>query len=203
MHKLYFSLSILIITALLAGCAASANAQADQVKALNAISESAATDPPEKSGPTDSAQSEAVRKDSVASCPITVPQNPPFVPPSPYDSMGFEGEFWYGSDSLWTAVRQNGVWAALPHNPEGYTQKVFWWRDGYVWTEEPEPDLIVTGERLDAPAPPLKASEATNASASDIGSAMLVGIDLPTLGCWKITGKYGDAELSFVVWVAP
>jgi hypothetical protein len=32
---------------------------------------------------------------------------------------------------------------------------------------------------------------------------MLVGIDLPTLGCWKITGKYADAELSFVVWVAP
>jgi len=100
MHKLYFSLSILIITALLAGCAASANAQADQVKALKAISESAATDPPEKPAPTDSAQSEALPKDSAASCPITVPQNPPFVPPSPYDSMGFEGEFWYGSDAL-------------------------------------------------------------------------------------------------------
>jgi len=28
-------------------------------------------------------------------------------------------------------------------------------------------------------------------------------VDLPTLGCWKITGKYSDAELSFVVWVAP
>jgi hypothetical protein len=63
--------------------------------------------------------------------------------------------------------------------------------------------LIVTGERLDASAPLLVASRATNAYADDIDSAMLVGVDLPTLGCWKITGKYADAELSFVVWVAP
>jgi asparagine N-glycosylation enzyme membrane subunit Stt3 len=79
---------------------------------------------------------------------------------------------------------------------------VFWWRDGYVWTEEPEPALSVTAERLDAPAPVLHGSKATNAYASDIGSAMLVGVDFPTLGCWKITGKYKEAELSFVVWVA-
>jgi hypothetical protein len=32
---------------------------------------------------------------------------------------------------------------------------------------------------------------------------MLVGVDFPTLGCWKITGKYAGAELSFVIWVAP
>jgi hypothetical protein len=56
---------------------------------------------------------------------------------------------------------------------------------------------------LDAPAPPLIGSKGTNAYAGDIGSAMLVGVDFPTLGCWKITGQYADAELSFVVWVAP
>ena len=98
---------------------------------------------------------------------------------------------------------ENGVWAALPHNPEGYTQKLFWWRDGYSWTEEPEPQLTVTGRRLDAPAPPLIVSEATNAYAPDIQSAMLVGVDFPTLGCWEISGRYGDSELSFVVFVAP
>ncbi len=151
----------------------------------------------------ETATSEVIPHDPPASCPITVPQDPPFTPPAPYDSLGFEGEFWYGSSSLWTAVRQDGIWEALPHNPEGYTQKVFWWRDGYIWSQEPQPALKVTGERLDAPAPPLHVSEATNASASDIGSAMLVGVDIPTLGCWKITGKYADVELSFVVWVAP
>jgi hypothetical protein len=200
MQRLYFLLAILILAALLSGCAPQVAAKSENVKALE---NPTATNLPEKSTPLNRATPETVPHDPAANCPITVPQNPPFVPPAPYDSMGFEGEFWYGSDSLWTAIRQNGIWEALPHNPEGYTQKVFWWRDGYVWNEEPEPELTVTGERLDAQAAPLRASKATNASASDIGSAMLVGVDLPTLGCWKITGNYGKAELSFVVWVAP
>ena len=191
MQRLYFFLSISILTVFLAGCAPQATARAEAFKAH------------ENSSPIDTATSEVVPHDPPVSCPITVPQDPPFMPPAPYDALGFKGEFWYGSSSLWTAVRENGIWEALPHTPKGYTQKLFWWRDGYSWTEEPQPALTVTGERLDAPAPPLQASEATNASASDIGSAMLVGIDFPTLGCWKVTGKYADAEISFVVWVAP
>jgi hypothetical protein len=191
MQRFYFFISTIIFVPLLVGCAPKVAPQPEDVKAL------------ENPTPIDAATFEVVPHDPPASCPITVPQNPPFVPPAPYDSLGFEGEFWYGFNSLWTAVRENGTWEALPHNPEGYTQKVFWWRDGYVWTEEPEPDLIVTAERLDAPVPPVHASKATNAFASDIGSAMLVGVDFPTLGCWKIMGKYGDAEVSFVVWVAP
>jgi hypothetical protein len=31
---------------------------------------------------------------------------------------------------------------------------------------------------------------------------MVVGINLPTLGCWEITGHYEGDELTFVVWVA-
>ncbi len=200
MQRLYPLFLGLIMASLLAGCAPKAAIQPENIKSLE---NPTPTDLPEKSAPIDTATTEGVPHDPPPSFPITVPQNPPFVPPSPYDSMGFKGEFWYGSNSLWTAVRQNGIWEALPHNPEGYTQKVFWWRDGYVWTEEPQPALTVTGERLDAPAPPLHASEATNAYAGDIGSAMMVGVDMPTLGCWKITGKYADTELSFVVWVAP
>ena len=137
------------------------------------------------------------------SCHVTQPPNLPFIPPSPYSPNALWNDFWYGTDSLWTAVPRNGVWSALPHNPEGYTQKVFWWRKGYSWKEEPEPPLSVTGRRLDAPAPSLNVSRATNAFAEDIGSAMLVGVDFPTLGCWEITGRYTGTELSFVVWVAP
>lgn len=200
MLRRYFFLSILMITALLAGCAPMAVAQAADVRALE---NSTSTELTEKATSIPAMEEEVVPRDPPPSCPVTTPQDPPFIPPSPYDSLGFEGNFWYGSNSLWTAVRQDGIWEGLPHNPSGYTQKVFWWREGYVWTEEPEPDLIVTGERLDAPAPALIASMGTNAYASDIGSAMLVGVDFPTLGCWKITGQYADAKLSFVVWVAP
>jgi hypothetical protein len=30
---------------------------------------------------------------------------------------------------------------------------------------------------------------------------MVVGIFIPTVGCWKIKGRYNGAELSYVVWV--
>jgi len=191
-YKPYIFFSITVLASLITGCAGNAIAQANEVTPTSA---------PDKVEPT--AVPEVISKDPPASCPVTVPQNPAFVPSAPYDVLSSKGYFWFGSDSLWTAVPQSGVWAGLPHNPGGYTQKVFWWRDGYVWNEEPEPNLIVTGERLDAEAPPLNVSRATNAYAGDIGSAMLVGVDFPTLGCWKITGKYQDAELSFVIWVAP
>jgi hypothetical protein len=62
---------------------------------------------------------------------------------------------------------------------------------------------MVTAERIDGKAPRGESSEATNASSGDIGVAMLVGVNLPTPGCWKITGNYKEEKLSFVVWVAP
>jgi hypothetical protein len=190
-----FVLSILLTAVLISGCSTGAANDLEKY--------TMPTVTPADDSLTETVQSKNTASSPPSSCPVTVPQDPPFVPPSPYDRLGFDGEFWYGSNSLWTAVRQNGTWEALPHNPEGYTQKVFWWREGYSAGQEPEPELAVTAERLDAQAPSIQGSKATNASASDIGSAMLVGVDLPTLGCWKITGKYGDTELSFVVWVAP
>jgi hypothetical protein len=136
-------------------------------------------------------------------CPVTKPPEPPFVPPAPYPRSPSGDNFWYGTESLWAALPASGVWQALPHNPTGYTQKLFWWRKGYSWTEEPEPELTVSGRRLDEAAPPLLVSKATNAYAPDIQSAMLVGVDFPTVGCWEIIERYAEAELIFVVWVAP
>jgi hypothetical protein len=138
------------------------------------------------------------------SCPVTRPPEALFTPPAPYPSAPpGEQAFWYGTEALWTVVPETGVWSGLPDNPGGYTQKVLWWRKGYSWTAEPQPRLTVSGRRLDAPAPPLNVSRATNAFAEDIQSAMLVGVDFPTLGCWQIAGQYAGTELSFVVWVAP
>ncbi len=194
MQRLYSLLSILVLVSLLTGCAGVANAQSGEINAVDGIHTPTAV----------SEKSEVVPHDPPAICPVMVPQEPPFIAPEPYSPNAPSADwFWHGSNSLWTEIPQDGIWYGLPHNPEGYTQKVFWWREGYVWNEEPQPALTVTGERLDAAAPPLIVSRATNAYASDIGSAMLVGVDFPTLGCWKITGKYGKVELSFVVWVAP
>ncbi len=137
-------------------------------------------------------------------CAVTPPPQTPFVAPAPYHPHApWAGTSWYGTNRLWTVLPSEGVWSGLARNADGYGQKVFWWREGYSWTEDPTPQLTVTGRRLDAPAPPLHAHEATNAYAEDIGSAMLVGVSFPTLGCWEITGEVHDQELSFVVWVQP
>lgn len=192
MHKLSVYLMTVTFT-LLSACTTAFPTQADKVTA---------TTLPVKTSATISA--EVMQQSPPKDCPLTFPQGAAFVPPAPYDSLDWDEHFWFGSSSLWTSLPANGVWSGLPFNPSaGYTQKVPWWREGYVWTEEPEPNLVVSGERLDAKAPPLHASKATNAYAGDMGSAMLVGVDIPTAGCWKVTGKYNDAELSFVVWVVP
>jgi len=200
MLRRYSFLPILILAALLAGCAPKAIGHPDEVRALENPTSTALPEPPATPEIT---ESESVPHAPPPSCPVTTPQDPVFVPPSPYDTLGVADTFWYGSSSLWTAIPRDSTWAGLPYNQHGYAQKVFWWREGYVWNEEPEPALTITAERLDAPAPSFRSSKATNANANDIGSAMLSGVGLPTLGCWKITGKYADAELSFVVWVAP
>ncbi len=141
---------------------------------------------------------------ALATCEVTLAQKPPFVPPAPYDALAPEaGSFWYGSPDLWTVLPTAGTWRQLPLGSGGYTQKTFWWRMGYDSQKEPVPDLVVTGRRLDGPAPALVASRATNGYQVDMGSFMLAGIEVPAAGCWQITGRAGDQELSYVVWVAP
>ena len=187
-QRRYFLLPLVILPLLFKGC----NAQTGNVQA------------PVKATPSVPSRVENTPDDPLFKCPSTVPSQPAFVPPAPFSPVApWSDQFWHGSNALWTALSLGGKWPGLPHNPEGYTQKIFWWSVGYSWIDEPEPDLIVTGRRLDASAPPLNASQATHAYANDIGSAMLVGVDFPAMGCWEITGEYKGASLSFVIWIGP
>lgn len=139
-----------------------------------------------------------------ASCPVTKTPDRSFAPPQPYSpDSPYEGQFWYGSETLWTLLPSEGNWSDLPHEETGYVQKTFWWREGYDWQEEPQPELTVTGRQLDGEAATLTASEATNGYHPDLKSFMLVGVDIPRAGCWEISGHYQGHDLSFVVWVAP
>jgi hypothetical protein len=193
MKRLYFLVSLILTV----GCSP-ANTGGKTLEEYRML-----TDIPSAAELAATSQAEVVSSTPPKDCPVTLPQEPAFTPPAPYSDLSWDGYFWYGSNSLWVSFPVNGVWRGLPHNPNGYTQKIPWWREGYSWDKEPEPDLIVTGERLDGKAPPLDASSANGSYAKDMGSAMMMGVDFPTLGCWKITGKYQDAEMSFVVWVAP
>jgi hypothetical protein len=137
-------------------------------------------------------------------CPVTVTGKTTFDAPEPYSpSAPWEGIFWFGTEGLWTALHNDGVWAGLPLNSDGYGQKIMWWSEFYDLPNELEPALVVSGRRLDGDAAALRFHGATNAMADDIGEAMLTGVEFPTLGCWEVRGEYKKTSLTFVVWIAP
>jgi hypothetical protein len=138
-----------------------------------------------------------------ASCPATRPPDPPFVPPAPYPPTPpsvVDEKFWYGTNQLWTWLNADGTWE-MAHDQHGLFDKSVWWRQGYDWRTETTPRLQVTGRRLDAPAPAITISGATNGFEQFMGAFMLVGLELPAGGCWELTGHYHDSSLRFVVWV--
>jgi hypothetical protein len=130
------------------------------------------------------------------SCAVTLP-DPAFAAPSPYPSQPFGGRrLWYGSDGLWTMLDPHGeVWSGLPRSSGGLTQKTFWFS-----TDMSPTQITVSGIRLDDSGA-FTSAPGTNATSADFGDAMLVGIEVPTPGCWQITGHYRGAELSYVVLV--
>lgn len=135
-------------------------------------------------------------------CAVTRP-DPPFVAPSPYPSVApplYESE-WFGSRALWTMLDREGEVWRFPQGPDHLFEKTFWW--SVEWPgmrDEPQPGLTVVGTRLDGPGT-FTAGPATNAGREDFGEAMLVGVEIPSPGCWQITATYGDAVLSYIVLV--
>ncbi|HET7142184.1 MAG TPA: DUF4232 domain-containing protein, partial [Candidatus Limnocylindria bacterium] len=137
-----------------------------------------------------------------ANCPVTRPPSPTFIPPSDYVAVpASSSEFWYGNAGLFVLLPADGSWVGLPYHDDAYFQKVFWGHQGYNWLTEQQPNITVTGRRLDAPAPPLEADRPTNAASPDMGSMMLTGVNFPTRGCWEVSGEYQGNTLSFVVWL--
>jgi hypothetical protein len=141
-------------------------------------------------------------REVASSCPITKPPAHRFVRPAPYSAELDPGSFWFGTEKLWTVLRADGLWNGLPHyTPDDPTfrQKLFFWRAGFDAHAEPRPALIVTGKRLDGPAPPLASDRASNGWQDPDQPFMVTAVNLPTLGCWRITAHYRDQELTFVV----
>jgi hypothetical protein len=138
-----------------------------------------------------------VRKEVPEACPVTKPPAQPFVPPPPYWTHHNPDQFWYGTESLWTLLGVQGTWNI--HT----AQKLFYWRRGFDWRREPEPELIVIAKRLDREAPPVAAGPAYAVFVTTERPGMMTGIDIPSTGCWELTAQYGGHRLSFVVSVQP
>jgi hypothetical protein len=140
-----------------------------------------------------------------AACPVTVPDGSFRAPPPwPAEPPAYYGSHWFGTADLWTMLDVGGeVWHGLPVDAQGLGQKTFWWSTAFTGgANESNPRITVSGIKLDDPAPrtlPI-GGRATNAAA-DFGEAMLVGVTVPSTGCWELTASYKGHSLSYTVLV--
>lgn len=121
-----------------------------------------------------------------SSCPITNPNS--FMPPGELPSANR-----HGNDALWTSLWPEGKILVQPQQVEtdgSLGMKFPWWRG-----PGGQGRLVVEGRRLDAPAPPLQAHIPDGYGESGFQSTALY---FPSDGCWEITGKAGNAILTFV-----
>ena len=163
------------------------------------------TDPTVSAGSTDAAAPDstasqpAVARTS-ASCRPIVPQ-PEFVPPAPYPSTPTPvyRKAWYGTERLWTVLDTTGErWETVPNSEAGFGEKTFWWSTDWDSATDLRPAITVTGRQLNGDGMFMTDGRGTNAS-FDLGTAMLVGVEVPNLGCWELTARYRDASLTIVV----
>jgi len=140
-------------------------------------------------------------------CPVTKPPSQPFVPPPPYWTQHNPDQFWYGTESLWTLLPDQGKWKIrnnVLQSEGGYRTKLTYWRRGFDWRREPASELTVTARRLDREAPSIAAEHANVVFVTGPRpAAMMTVMDIPTTGCWRLTAQYRDQKLSFVVSVQP
>jgi hypothetical protein len=132
---------------------------------------------------------------SASPCPVTLPNHT--VPAG----AGFSREgFNYGNAYLrayltWArgTLRAGilpGGGAIATIEPDGSIRaKQGWWRGR-------KGRLVITGRRLDAAAPPLRADIPSGYGDSGF---IATAINFPTAGCWRVNGKQGTARLTYVV----
>ena len=128
----------------------------------------------------------------VASCPVTLPAG---VASSGEERPFASSALAFGNSELWVVpLQENGVIRADPTMIESdgsISAKFGWWRTT-------PGTLTISGRRLDAPAPPLRADVPDGYGSSGFQAS---GVSFPTEGCWEITGTVGTATLSFVTFV--
>jgi hypothetical protein len=136
-------------------------------------------------------------------CPVTVPGEDAFTPASetPDELSPGDDQVWYGTPEHWTKIQPNEQVRNRSWLSPG--AKTFWWSENFPGGgSEGSPNITVTAENLDGLAPTVKSGgPGTNGFHPELGDFMLVGVELPATGCWKLTAEYKGATLSYVMWV--
>jgi hypothetical protein len=127
-----------------------------------------------------------------ATCPVTRPLGPG----GPGTDRPFaSSSLAFGNADLWVVPLQvDGIFRADARSVQSdgsMSTKFGWWRIA-------PGTLTITGRRLDAAGPPVRASIPDGYGDSGYQSS---GVDFPTEGCWELRGTVGTASLTFVVFV--
>jgi len=148
-----------------------------------------------------SAASQTTHKRAAVKCPVTLPNErtrPSEVMGAIDDADRARGT---PAETLWkpalhAGLSPDGTIVFAPGgpgsiDPDGSLAMKFpWWREGGLRGK-----LKIHGKRLDAQAPPLRASIPEGYGNTGFQSTALI---FPTEGCWEVTGEVGDKSLTFV-----
>jgi hypothetical protein len=123
-------------------------------------------------------------------CPVTRPNGN--RPPGQPHSVS-----WYGNGFLWAGVDSDGTWTARTDQvgADGTIGNKLLWVTTPPW-EKP----TISGERIDASAPPLRVSGVNTGSFSGAANpSHMTPVGFPTPGCWRLRARLGDVSLVYVV----
>jgi hypothetical protein len=102
------------------------------------------------------------------------------------------GELIHGNGQLWVAMPPANVVVTDPSAGGTIQTKYPWWR-AVTGT------LRIEGHRVDGPALPLTATDVPDGYG--ITGFQASAVTFPTEGCWEVTGRVGNASLTFVTLV--
>ncbi len=193
-----FALSVLLVV--LTGCISTA----PSTKATEGTSPSPPslvlptdTPPPSPATPTATPfpSPAPLTKAAISSCPVTLPNGK--WPPNDHDhGLGNEAgtlftNTWPGGKVIFTP---HGAGVKLPDGSLGMK---------WPWYRTIPGDVIITGRRLDAPAPPMLTITIPRGAHYGYGETGFYpsGLLFPSEGCWQVTAKLGETSLTFVTLV--
>ena len=135
---------------------------------------------------------------------MTIP--PGFVPPQPYPSDPSIDGVWYGTPDLWTILDSNGAVWDLPVGKDGHVgDKTLWFNERFSSPEGEDSSgntvITVTARNLERSEPEAVQKGEGLAFNSHVRHFVLIGLEVPKPGCWEVTARYEEAELSYVMLV--
>ncbi len=123
---------------------------------------------------------------------ITRPEPAPSAASFNYGNARLRVHLGWPKGHLAAGILPDGGSRATVEDDGSIHTKLGWWRRATG-------RLRITGRRLDAAAPPLEAHVPAGYGRHGFQPT---GIVFPTVGCWRVEGRVGDARLTFVVKVS-